>query len=79
MVFLDDGEGALSPASLVLLSASFLPSLFDRRCACSAAPQDLPIVVEYSIADFGHIKYYLAPKIEDDEMAAGGDPTEAQS
>jgi proliferating cell nuclear antigen PCNA len=28
--------------------------------------KDLPIVVEYTIADFGHIKFYLAPKIDDD-------------
>ena len=24
-------------------------------------------VVEYKIADMGHLKYYLAPKIEDEE------------
>jgi proliferating cell nuclear antigen len=29
--------------------------------------KDLPVVVEYTIADMGHIKFYLAPKI-DDEM-----------
>jgi len=28
---------------------------------------DVPIVVEYPIGDFGHIKYYLAPKIDDNE------------
>merc|ERR1712154_339739 len=28
---------------------------------------DVPLVVEYNIADFGHIRYYLAPKIEDEE------------
>jgi proliferating cell nuclear antigen len=28
--------------------------------------KDLPIVVEYAIADMGHIKFYLAPKIDDD-------------
>lgn len=28
---------------------------------------DVPLVVEYAIADFGHIRYYLAPKIEEDE------------
>ena len=38
--------------------------------------KDLPIVVDYQIADIGYIKYYLAPKIEDEEM--GGDD-EAQS
>jgi proliferating cell nuclear antigen len=28
---------------------------------------DVPLVVEYQIPDLGHIRYYLAPKIEDDE------------
>ncbi|CAI0475507.1 unnamed protein product [Linum tenue] len=28
---------------------------------------ELPIVVEYKIAEMGYIRYYLAPKIEDDE------------
>ena len=26
---------------------------------------DVPLVVEYKIADMGHVRYYLAPKIED--------------
>lgn len=28
---------------------------------------DVPIVVEYPIGDAGHIKFYLAPKIDEDE------------
>ena len=28
---------------------------------------DVPLVVEYQIGDIGHIRYYLAPKIEDDD------------
>ena len=28
---------------------------------------NLPVVVEYKIADMGHVRYYLAPKIEDEE------------
>jgi len=28
---------------------------------------ELPVVVEYKIADMGYIRFYLAPKIEDDE------------
>lgn len=28
---------------------------------------DLPVVVEYKIADMGYIRYYLAPKIEEEE------------
>jgi proliferating cell nuclear antigen len=27
---------------------------------------EVPIVVEYPIQDYGHIKFYLAPKIEED-------------
>ncbi|GAB1597364.1 proliferating cell nuclear antigen-like [Argonauta hians] len=29
--------------------------------------QDVPLVVEYKIADTGYIRYYLAPKIEDQD------------
>ncbi|GBP46911.1 Proliferating cell nuclear antigen [Eumeta japonica] len=42
--------------------------------ATSLSPQvqlsmsaDVPLVVEYRIQDIGHIRYYLAPKIEDDD------------
>lgn len=28
---------------------------------------NVPLVLEYRIPDLGHIRYYLAPKIEDDE------------
>ena len=28
---------------------------------------DVPLVVEYNIGEIGHIRYYLAPKIEDDD------------
>jgi len=28
---------------------------------------DVPLVVEYQIEDFGFIRYYLAPKIEEDD------------
>jgi proliferating cell nuclear antigen len=34
--------------------------------------KDLPIVVDYRIADMGSIKFYLAPKIDDD-MDEGGE------
>ncbi|XP_032236381.1 proliferating cell nuclear antigen-like [Nematostella vectensis] len=30
--------------------------------------KDIPLVVEYTFADLGHVKYYLAPKIDDEEM-----------
>ena len=28
--------------------------------------KDVPLVVEYRLDDLGHIRYYLAPKIEDE-------------
>ena len=28
--------------------------------------EDVPLVVEYSIGESGYIRYYLAPKIEDE-------------
>merc|ERR1711998_438593 len=28
--------------------------------------KDVPLVVEYRLEDLGHIRYYLAPKIEDE-------------
>jgi proliferating cell nuclear antigen len=32
--------------------------------------KDLPVVVEYKIEDMGYVRYYLAPKIEDEETEA---------
>ena len=32
--------------------------------------KELPVVVQYLIADMGYVRYYLAPKIEDEETAA---------
>ena len=29
--------------------------------------KELPVVVEYRIAEMGYVRYYLAPKIEDEE------------
>lgn len=31
---------------------------------------DVPLVVEYAIEDMGHIRFYLAPKIEEEEETA---------
>jgi proliferating cell nuclear antigen len=28
---------------------------------------EAPLTVKYAVADFGHLKFYLAPKITDDE------------
>jgi proliferating cell nuclear antigen len=32
--------------------------------------KDLPVVVEYRIAEMGYVRYYLAPKIDDEETEA---------
>jgi proliferating cell nuclear antigen len=29
--------------------------------------KDVPLMVEYKIENFGHLRYYLAPKIDDAE------------
>lgn len=29
--------------------------------------KDLPVMVEYRIEDIGHVRYYLAPKIDEEE------------
>merc|ERR1712172_115156 len=41
-------------------------SCLSAQVSLSMSP-DVPLVVEYNIADFGHIRYYLAPKIEDED------------
>ncbi|KAL4575038.1 hypothetical protein LXL04_021878 [Taraxacum kok-saghyz] len=33
---------------------------------------ELPVVVEYKIAEMGYLRFYLAPKIEEDEEMGGG-------
>lgn len=38
-----------------------------------AMTKDLPVMVEYQIADMGHLRFYLAPKIEDEEMEGQGE------
>jgi proliferating cell nuclear antigen len=40
---------------------------------------DSPLMVEYKIEQAGHIRYYLAPKIEEDEEDAGGNDTQVKS
>jgi len=34
---------------------------------CLSMSADVPLVVEYQIPELGHIRYYLAPKIEEDD------------
>lgn len=35
---------------------------------------ELPVVVEYKIAEMGYLRFYLAPKIEEDEEMGGQQP-----
>ena len=37
------------------------------KCVTLFMSADVPLVTEFKIDDIGHLKYYLAPKIEDDE------------
>lgn len=34
---------------------------------CLSMSPEVPLVVEYNIGEIGHVRYYLAPKIEDDD------------
>lgn len=34
---------------------------------------DMPIVVEYGIGDNGHVRFFLAPKLDEDDEMEGGD------
>lgn len=43
-----------------------------KSCTLSIC-QDVPLVVEFKIGDCGHIRYYLAPKIDDNEMEDDND------
>ncbi|KAL2927131.1 Proliferating cell nuclear antigen [Bienertia sinuspersici] len=35
---------------------------------------DMPVVVEYKIAEIGYVRYYLAPKIEEEELETNPQP-----
>jgi len=39
---------------------------------------DVPLVAEYKIGDAGHIRYFLAPKIDDDMEEGGDDDAQAE-
>merc|ERR1712112_122019 len=45
-------------------------SCLAAQVSLSMSP-DVPLVVEYNIGEIGHIRYYLAPKIEDDDNKRG--------
>jgi proliferating cell nuclear antigen len=39
-------------------------SCLSNQVTLSMSPE-VPLVVEYNIGEIGHVRYYLAPKIED--------------
>ena len=47
-----------------LATSAALESLLTLGSSPAAA--DVPLVVEYVMADLGHLRFYLAPKIEDE-------------
>lgn len=61
---------ALSFALRYLNSFSKAAPLSGSVKLCMSA--DLPVLVEFRIEDIGWVRYYLAPKIEDEDMDAGG-------
>ena len=54
-----------------MLSPHAQPRICPICCLQISLTKDLPVAVGYNIGDMGFVKYYLAPKIEDDEVAAG--------
>uniref|UniRef100_A0A8C4X2N8 DNA sliding clamp PCNA n=1 Tax=Erpetoichthys calabaricus TaxID=27687 RepID=A0A8C4X2N8_ERPCA len=62
-----EDEAVTSPVDLCFE----LPQLFTKATPLSktvilSMSADIPLVVEYKIADMGHVKYYLAPKIDEE-------------
>ena len=41
-------------------------SCLSAQVSLSMSP-DVPLVVEYNIGEIGQVRYYLAPKIEDED------------
>jgi proliferating cell nuclear antigen len=41
-------------------------SCLSNQVTLSMSPE-VPLVVEYNIGEIGHVRYYLAPKIEDED------------
>lgn len=54
------------PVNLLQSSKKFNKVCFNLQ-VCLSMSADVPLVVEYKIGEVGHIRYYLAPKIEDEE------------
>ena len=67
------GNSAASRASLASSpqapsGAVTLHQVSGQRPSCEPVSQETPLVVEYNFDGVGHIKFFLAPKIEDEEV-----------
>ncbi|GLU11497.1 hypothetical protein SLE2022_282380 [Rubroshorea leprosula] len=56
----------LSTPMQLLQSDNSHSALLSNQVTISLS-SDMPVVVEYKIAEMGHLRFYLAPKIEEDE------------
>eukprot|EP01023_Acetabularia_acetabulum_P016785 TRINITY_DN1830_c0_g2_i1.p2 TRINITY_DN1830_c0_g2~~TRINITY_DN1830_c0_g2_i1.p2 ORF type:complete len:265 (+),score=57.36 TRINITY_DN1830_c0_g2_i1:312-1106(+) len=71
---MNDGDSNLSIAMDEAVNASFALKYLNTftkasplsRYVTLQLSQDVPIVVSYQIQDFGQVKFYLAPKMDDD-------------
>ena len=55
-----------SPSPSYGSSSTSTPSLSESSTVSLSMLADVPLVVEYAMEGLGHLRYYLAPKIDDD-------------
>lgn len=60
------------PLAVLRVSPDFAKASSLSSVVKLSMSKDLPLVVEYTFDDIGHLKFYLAPKIEDEEMEGEG-------
>ncbi|UYV66939.1 hypothetical protein LAZ67_4003389 [Cordylochernes scorpioides] len=64
-VIIEIQETVMLTFSLQYLNSFTKATPLSAQVQISMSP-DVPLVVEYKVADFGHIRYYLAPKIDNE-------------
>lgn len=60
-------DEAISQNFAIRYLAFFTKATSLSKCVTLFMSSDVPLVTEYRINDIGHLKYYLAPKIDDEE------------
>lgn len=65
-VIVEMSQGVTLTFALQYLNHFTKATALSQQVTLSLNP-DMPLVVEYKVADMGHIRYYLAPKIEDED------------